>query len=63
MNEVLLGILNHNHMCNVQLELKKKESASLVAPYSRTYNRTLISTILQSDDGGVHAVSLLSDIT
>lgn len=40
----------------LQLELKRKEAASLVAPYSASYNRTLISTILQADDGGVYAV-------
>jgi hypothetical protein len=43
----------------MQLELKKKEAASLVAPYSASFGRTLISTIVQADDGGVHAVSFL----
>ena len=43
-----------------QLKLKQKENETLVAPYSRSYGRTLISTIVESDDGGVHAVSLLT---
>ena len=43
-------------MLPLQLELKRKEAASLVAPYSASYNRTLISTILQAEDGGVFAV-------
>ena len=43
-----------------QLKLKQKENESLVAPYSRSYGRTLISTIVESDDGGVHAVGLLA---
>ena len=45
----------------LQLELKKKEAASLVAPYSASFGRTLISTIVQADDGGVHAVSLFAE--
>ena len=40
------------------MKLKQKENDSLVAPYSRSYGRTLISTIVESGDGGVHAVSL-----
>ena len=43
-----------------QLKLKQKENETLVAPYSRSYGRTLISTIAESDDGGVHAVGLLA---
>ena len=43
---------------SVQLKLKQKENDSLIAPYSRSYNRTLISTIVEAADGGVHAVSL-----
>ncbi len=42
----------------MQLKLKQKENDSLIAPYSRSYNRTLISTIVEAADGGVHAVSL-----
>ncbi|CAK0787728.1 hypothetical protein CVIRNUC_010950 [Coccomyxa viridis] len=40
----------------LQLKLKQKENDSLIAPYSRSYNRTLISTIVEAADGGVHAV-------
>jgi hypothetical protein len=43
----------------VQLELKKKEAASIVAPYSRAYNRTLISTIVQAEDGGLYVVRIV----
>ena len=53
----------HAYMCNVcssQLKLKQKENDTLVAPYSRSYNRTMISTVVESDDGGVHAVGLLA---
>ena len=45
----------------MQLELKKKEAVSLVAPYSASFGRTLISTIVQADDGGVHAVRFTAD--
>jgi asparaginyl-tRNA synthetase len=40
-----------------QTELRKKEDeAALVAPYSRSYSRTLVNTILGSDSGGASLV-------
>lgn len=41
----------------VQTQLRKKEDeAALVAPYSATFNRTMISTILDSESGGLSTV-------
>lgn len=44
--------------CNVQVQLKLKENASTVAPYSKSYERSLIKTIIDSEDGGSHAVGI-----
>jgi hypothetical protein len=42
----------------LQATLKQKEAElELVAPYSRSYGRTLIRTILESEGGGVALVS------
>jgi hypothetical protein len=41
----------------LQLQLKKKEEeADLVAPYSRSFDRTLVTTILNSTSGGLSLV-------
>lgn len=41
----------------LQIQLKKKEDeALLVAPYSRSYGRTMVSTILDSESGGAALV-------
>ncbi|KAG7673083.1 hypothetical protein KSW81_006298 [Nannochloris sp. 'desiccata'] len=42
---------------DLKIQLKKKEDeALLVAPYSRSYNRTLVTTILDSESEGVALV-------
>ncbi len=48
--------LRSQRICAMQVQLKQKESASTVAPYSKSYDRSLISTIIDSEDGGLHAV-------
>ncbi|KAK9905717.1 hypothetical protein WJX75_005086 [Coccomyxa subellipsoidea] len=43
-------------IADLQVQLKLKENASTVAPYSKSYERSLIKTIIDSEDGGSHAV-------
>ncbi|BDA47172.1 Asparagine-tRNA ligase, cytoplasmic 1 [Coccomyxa sp. Obi] len=43
-------------IADLQVQLREREAGTLVAPYSRSYERSLIASILLSEDGGVHAV-------
>lgn len=43
---------------SLQVELKQKQAAAdLTAPYSKSYNRVMISTILDAPDGGASLVN------
>lgn len=45
------------HYPSLQIQLKKKEEeANLVAPYSRSYGRTMVNTILDSESEGLALV-------
>ncbi len=42
---------------SLQLKQEQLKRDRVVAPYSRSYGRTLIRTVVESDGGGVHLVS------
>ena len=51
----VLSILSSSF--EVQTELKKKEDeATLIAPYSKSFSRTMIKSILESESGGLSLV-------
>ena len=56
-NKIQCSKLNFIYSFRVQIQLKKKEEeANLVAPYSKSYGRTLVSTILESESEGLSLV-------